>query len=105
MSRRHAFLQLILARMREFFREPEVLFWVYGFPLILATVLGIAFASSQPTPPVVDVEGAPGDQRAEAVVAILKNAHVTAALESPANSQKRFRKGKTDLIVVPRQRT
>ena len=24
--------QLILARLREFYREPEVIFWVYGSP-------------------------------------------------------------------------
>jgi ABC-2 type transport system permease protein len=101
MSRRHAFLQLILARVREFYREPEVLFWVYGFPLILATVLGIAFAGGAPTPPVVAVEGQPGDQRAEALVATLKNAGLTVSLDSPEHSQKRFQRGKTDLIIVP----
>lgn len=35
--------QLTLARIREFFREPAAVFWVYGFPLILAAALGVAF--------------------------------------------------------------
>ena len=35
--------QLISVRFREFFREPEALFWVYGFPLLLAAGLGLAF--------------------------------------------------------------
>jgi ABC-2 type transport system permease protein len=35
--------QLILVRFREFFREPEALFWVYGFPILLAAGLGLAF--------------------------------------------------------------
>ena len=70
MNRGHAFLQLILARVREFYREPEVLFWVYGFPLILATVLGIAFASSSPSPPSVDVEESP-PSRAEQTNSVL----------------------------------
>lgn len=35
--------QLILVRFREFFREPEALFWVYGFPVLLAAGLGLAF--------------------------------------------------------------
>jgi len=35
--------QLTLARFREFYREPAALFWVYGFPLILAFVF-IPFA-------------------------------------------------------------
>ena len=42
------FVQLVVARVREFYREPEVLFWVYGFPLLLAVGLGIAFAGSEP---------------------------------------------------------
>src|SRR5215510_43941 len=35
--------QLTLVRFRDFFREPEALFWVYGFPLLLAAGLGLAF--------------------------------------------------------------
>src|SRR5271155_2747172 len=34
---------LLLARMLELKREPEVVFWVFVFPLLLATGLGIAF--------------------------------------------------------------
>jgi ABC-2 type transport system permease protein len=35
--------QLTLARFREFFREPEQIFWVLVFPIFLAAGLGIAF--------------------------------------------------------------
>ena len=35
--------QLVLCRMREFMREPEALFWVYGFPIVMTIALGIAF--------------------------------------------------------------
>ena len=28
--------ELTLARLREFLREPEAVFWTYGFPLLLA---------------------------------------------------------------------
>ena len=34
---------LLAMHFREFFREPEVLFWTMGFPLILALILGLAF--------------------------------------------------------------
>src|SRR4029453_5718263 len=40
---------LTLARFREFYREPAALFWVYGFPLILAFTLGLAFGE-RPVP-------------------------------------------------------
>jgi len=101
MSRRVAFQHLLLARVREFYREPEVLFWVYGFPLILATVLGIAFAGSQPIPPTVDVEGDKQDQRAQAIATTLKNAKLTVTVDTPESCRKRFKKGKTDLIIIP----
>ncbi|HEV3417517.1 MAG TPA: hypothetical protein VG056_11905, partial [Pirellulales bacterium] len=35
--------QLIVARLREFYREPEAVFWVYGFPILMVVLLGIAF--------------------------------------------------------------
>jgi ABC-type multidrug transport system permease subunit len=33
----------VLSRVREFFREPEAVFWVYVFPILLMVGLGIAF--------------------------------------------------------------
>src|SRR5271169_6748751 len=38
-----AFTHLVMVRMKELKREPEVVFWVFGFPLLLALGLGIAF--------------------------------------------------------------
>ena len=39
----HALVQLTLTRFREFLREPEALFWVFIFPILLAAGLGLAF--------------------------------------------------------------
>src|ERR1700674_5954425 len=39
----HPLVQLTLVRFREFMREPEALFWVFIFPILLAAGLGIAF--------------------------------------------------------------
>ena len=38
-------LRLILSQFKIFFREPGVVFWSFGFPLLLAWILGIAFAN------------------------------------------------------------
>src|SRR6188472_536410 len=38
-----AIVQLTLSRFREFYREPEAVFWVFVFPILLAAGLGIAF--------------------------------------------------------------
>jgi len=37
------FLHVLDVRMKELRREPEVVFWVFGFPILLALGLGIAF--------------------------------------------------------------
>lgn len=39
----HPLVQLVLARVREFTREPEAVFWALFFPVLLAGGLGIAF--------------------------------------------------------------
>jgi len=44
----HPLVQLTLVRYREFLREPEALFWVFVFPLLLAAGLGIAFRNRPP---------------------------------------------------------
>jgi ABC-2 type transport system permease protein len=59
--RDHPLFQLTLVRFREFIREPEALFWVFGFPLLLAAGLGLAFRN---TPAEVLSIGVVGTDRA-----------------------------------------
>jgi ABC-2 type transport system permease protein len=35
--------ELSICRLRMFYRQPEAVFWTYGFPLITLTALGLAF--------------------------------------------------------------
>jgi ABC-2 type transport system permease protein len=44
----HPLMQLTLVRFLEFVREPEALFWVFVFPILLAAGLGIAFRNRPP---------------------------------------------------------
>ncbi len=44
----HPLVQLTLVRFREFVREPEALFWVFIFPVLLAAGLGLAFRNRPP---------------------------------------------------------
>src|SRR5690349_7586421 len=60
MNERNPFWQLLLARMREFGREPEILFWVFGFPILLAVGLGIAFRNKPADRMAIGVLGRPG---------------------------------------------
>ncbi len=54
----NALWQLTRARTMGFLREPEAVFWVFVFPILLALALGIAFRTQKPQPLPVGV--APG---------------------------------------------
>ena len=56
----HPLVQLTRVRYREFFREPEAVFWVFVFPVLLAAGLGIAFRNRAPDRTAIGVV-APGD--------------------------------------------
>lgn len=65
---RSAFIELTLARIRELMREPEAIFWVFVFPIILAGILGLAFRSRPPdTLPVAVVAGPQAEARRSAL--------------------------------------
>jgi len=91
--------ELTLARLREFLREPEAVFWTYGFPLMLAVGLGIAFRD-QPVEIVrVDVQeeiGAP-----ELAAQLASRDDIVVAVRNRAESRERLRMGKSSLVVVP----
>lgn len=52
-----ALRELTLARIREFVRQPEALFWVFGFPVLMALGLGLAFRERGPEPIPIGVTG------------------------------------------------
>lgn len=52
----HPLTHLTLARFRELLREPGIVFWVFGFPVVLALLLGLAFRDAPPRPTQVAVE-------------------------------------------------
>src|SRR5579871_3462341 len=63
------YTHLLMARMLELKREPEVVFWVFVFPLLLALGLGIAFRNKPgDAVSVAIVEGA-GSVDAQALLA------------------------------------
>src|SRR5438309_2271981 len=101
MHRWYPLSQLFLARLREFFREPEVLFWVYGFPLLLAVGLGIAFSGKKPEPPDVDVQEMPDPSLARALCDHLNGNGVTATLCNEEDCKHRLNTGRSTLFVVP----
>ena len=49
-------IQLSLARLREFYRQPEAIFWVYFFPVLMVIALGIAFRNKPVEKITVDIQ-------------------------------------------------
>src|SRR4051794_17062272 len=98
---------LTLARFREFYREPAALFWVYGFPLILAFALGLAFSEKPVPASTIDVQSDPAHpDAAEALRAKLDGAPgLTVAVHDEPTCRQRLRTSKTDLVIVPRPGT
>lgn len=97
-------LQLTLARFREFYREPAALFWVYGFPLILAVALGVAFRDRPVEKINIDVvsDSPAGSAPASALVARLKaDPNLVVAEFDDATARTRLRTAKTSLVVTP----
>jgi len=91
--------QLVLARLREFYREPEAVFWVYGFPILMVVALGIAFRNKPVERVVVDIAAGP---RADAVAASLgPQDRFTVAVHPADDCQRHLRTGKTDVVVLP----
>src|SRR5277367_2567022 len=62
------YLHLLGARMLELKREPEVVFWVFVFPLLLAAGLGIALRNKPGDASSVAIAAGAGAQEAEALL-------------------------------------
>jgi len=94
---------LILMRLRETFRQPEVMFWAFVFPTLLAAVLGIAFRERTPGPvPVVVARPAGREAAADSLAAILAaDPRVKPMILPPEEAAIALRNGKVDILVLP----
>jgi ABC-2 type transport system permease protein len=90
--------QLVLARVREFIRQPEVIFWVYGFPILMVVALGIAFRNQ----PVEHISvGVQNSDHAHVVAeALAANKKFQVERCDAATCRLRLRTGKIDLVVA-----
>jgi len=92
-------VELTLWRVRDFLREPEALFWVFAFPIVLAFALGIAFKNRAPQRLRVAVEDGAA---APALAAILDSATgLRASVLPAAEGRNQLRTGRVALVAVP----
>jgi ABC-2 type transport system permease protein len=99
-SRSHPLWELTLTRWRSFFREPSAVFWTFGFPLILAIALGVAFRNRPPEPVSLAVESA-GPDAARIFAALQKTPDVHAWLLEHDAAVQALRTGKVSVVIVP----
>src|SRR5215831_17851330 len=96
------FSHLLMARMKELKREPEVIFWVFAFPLLLALGLGIAFRNKPADATTIAI--VQGPRSADALSMIQRSARsnfIHASVLDREAALQGLRLGKFDLIVIP----
>lgn len=82
----HPLWQIVLSRTREFYREPETIFWVYGFPVLMALALGVAFRNQPVETIAVAVVTGP---HADALALSLRDADSSISKAATSAAQKR----------------
>lgn len=98
-SRPHPLVELTLSRFREFVREPEAVFWVFAFPLIMTCALGIAFRSRGAAPVIAGVLDQPGADHI--VQALEHDGGFTVRRIPPEDADRALRDGRAPVVVVP----
>ncbi len=90
-------VELTLARVREFLREPEALFWTFLFPILISLALAVAFPTTAANAVIVGVTpGAAAEPLRRSLAAI----DGIVVREVPADGEQRaLREGDVHLIV------
>ena len=95
----HPLVELTLARFREFLREPEAVFWVFAFPVIMTCALGVAFRSRGAEPVIVGVVAHAGDGAIRQ--ALERQGGFTIRAIGPDDVERAIRDGRAPVVVVP----
>jgi ABC-2 type transport system permease protein len=96
------YLHLLGARMLELKREPEVIFWVFVFPLLLAIGLGIAFRTKpEDASSVVIVQGSGAQRLQQWLQSSPQRSSFKVDVEDEQAARKGFRLGKFDVVIEP----
>jgi ABC-2 type transport system permease protein len=95
----HPLVELTLARLREFVREPEALFWSFFFPIVMSVAMAIAFPSRGSQPARI---GVPPGAPSEMLRKTLSSSPGVIVRDVPAEEELRqLREGDVHVIVRP----
>jgi len=95
----HPLIHLSRVKFLEFIREPEAIFWVLIFPVLLSLALGIAFRAKAPEPLAIAVVAGAGSEDAARHLATDPGLRPKVLTESEARLS--LRTGKVALVVIP----
>ena len=97
--RDHPLYQLTAVRFLEFVREPEALFWVFIFPILLTAGLGLAFRTRAPEQVKVGVLAGP--RAAEVTATLGGDKRVVVQQLSDSGAAQSLRTAKIAVLVIP----
>ncbi|HEX2211636.1 MAG TPA: ABC transporter permease [Longimicrobium sp.] len=92
--------ELTLARIRSFVREPEALFWTFGFPIIMAVGLGLAFRERPAERVAIGVER--GSVAERYAPALARSGEVELSVLPPDSAERALRKGDVAVLLAGR---
>jgi ABC-type multidrug transport system permease subunit len=92
-------VELTRARIYEFVREPEAIFWAFVFPIAMVIALGIAFPSTGESPVVVGVERTADGERIRETLGHVRGIVVRDI--APDRVTQALRDGQVHVIVAP----
>ena len=94
-----AIRELVLMRMRTFIREPEALFWTFGFPILLTIGLGLAFRE-EAVPPATPIGIQTGSVAEQHFGAIQASGDLEAVRVDGEEGERALRTGDLALVLA-----
>jgi ABC-2 type transport system permease protein len=95
----HPLWQLTITRFREFLREPEAVFWVFAFPVLLACALGLAFRSQGQADVLAGILA--GERAGELKQALANGGGVRVRVMERPEADSALRHGAIHVLVIP----
>ncbi|NIL99478.1 MAG: ABC transporter permease, partial [Acidobacteria bacterium] len=92
-------VQLSLTKVRGILREPEAIFWVVVFPVLLSIALGIAFRASGPA--VMPIAVQEGAGAAELYATLSDDEGLSVERLGEGEARDALRTGKVAVVVIP----
>lgn len=103
MGQRSQLFEMTRERVLMFAREPEAIFWVFVFPVVLATVLGFAFQGSavEPSPVGILASATGAEQQALEQTLGASKALKVKLFSDEGRARRELQKSTIDVLILP----